>query len=86
MVELQIPTSGVGFRGGGGEVWMGLHLTGSIFHLLPLSSSLLLFMAATTEELLLGAPSFAFKGHGRKMEHCSWQGGLVPYITTSSRV
>lgn len=68
------------------EVWKGLHFTGNILHLLPLSSSLLLFLAATTEELLLGPPSFAFKVHGRKMEPQSWQGGLVPYITTSSRV
>lgn len=57
-------------------MWKGLDLTGSILLLLPLSNSLLLFLAATTEELLLGASSFAFKMHGRKMEFLGWQGGL----------
>lgn len=68
------------------EVLKGLCLKGSILHLLPLSISLLLFLTATTEELLLGAPSFAFKVHGRKMDPRSWQGRLVPYIASSSRV
>ena len=80
-VEPQIPATCVGFRGGGGVEGLSCprQHPPSPSPFKPIAT----LLAASTKELLLGAPLFAFKVHERKMEPSSWQDGLVPYVKTS---
>lgn len=73
-----LPVCPVGFRGGGG---VG-RLLSPRQHPSSSFKSIATLSAATTKELLLGAPFFAFKVYERKREPSSWQGRLVPYIKT----